>query len=88
MEFVYQGTKRLKDTQPTKDFRKALKEWRNNPKGEIRMKRTEPSNEAKFNGYLRRMLWRIIKLSIPAFILFSIIMVLIWAIPKMINWAT
>ncbi len=46
------------------------------------------SNEAKTNEYLRRMLWRLIKLAASGFILFSIIMGLIWAIPRMIGWAT
>lgn len=47
----------------------------------------EPSDEAKFTRYLRRLLRRLIKVAIYGFILFSIIMGIVWTVPRMINWA-
>lgn len=47
----------------------------------------KPSNESKLTRYLVRLLKRFTRVAIHGFILFSIIMGIVWAAPRMLAWA-
>ncbi len=47
----------------------------------------KPSKESLWMGYFRRLIKRVIKVVLSLFILFLIVMGIIWAIPRVMNWA-
>ncbi len=50
-------------------------------------RKMKPSREANLSGYIARLIKRMSKIVFWLFILFLLIMAIIWAVPKVWNWA-